>query len=190
MPESEQYLKISFLPNPARLMVLSRRAFRIYPAHPNGNLLYSLFFPTDLDGQDMDALGNRVFILAANTEEGYSRIYRWEENQADTLRLSDPYYLLRADSLGNRLWAARQNPDRDDIAVQLSLDGDDQGALQGQQFSFVSDLAVNPYDGSITVVDLTENILYLFGPDGRLISAARNAQGKKYIYRPVRVFIE
>lgn len=190
IPEGEDYLKIGFIGNPARLAVLSEQNFRIYPATFSGTALYLQSFPDGYRGQDFDNIGTRYFILAPAPAENRAIIYRWEGGPIDQISYEENYYRLRSDPAANALWIARDVPNSDDFVLQLSSDGIRQNALQDKQFKQVSDIAVNPYDGSVIVVDLPENILYLFRNDGALISEAKNNQGAKYIFQPIRVFIE
>ena len=92
------------------------------------------------------------------------------------------------DEILNVFYAAEDVASGDDRIVQLSPDGSRQFEIPG--FKFVVQIEINQFDRTVIVVDYLNNLISLFDREGNLISDSRNGDSSKYLYRPLRVYVE
>lgn len=150
----------------------------------------TLVFPGGYTGQDFAAASNKAYILCASSSAQNSIIYTIGNNFVieDTLNLGGIFYRLCFDEANQWFYAAQEIPAGDDFVVQLSLPGERQLQLGG--FKYIEQIAVNPYDRSLIVVDYTNNLVSLFDKEGNFISSSKDFEGRKYLYLPARVYIQ
>lgn len=147
-------------------------------------------FPEGYKGKDLDWVGNKAYILSASENEQKSIIHTVTSNfiVEDTLSLNGIFYKLCYDSQNHWFYAAEEIPGGVDKVVQLSTGGNRQLQLTG--FSYIEQIAVNPYDQTVIVVDYSNNLVSLFDKEGNFISSSRDIEGRKYLFGPGRVYVE
>jgi len=150
----------------------------------------TLEFPEGYEGKDLEVAGNKAYILSASGNEQKSIIYTVTANFVveDTLNLSGIFYRICYDSQSQQFYAAEEISGGADKAVQLSAEGNRQLQLTG--FTYIEQIAVNPYDQTVIVVDYGNNLVSLFDKEGNFISSSRDVEGRKYLFGPGRIYIE
>lgn len=147
-------------------------------------------FPAGYEGKDLELAGNKAYILTASENEQKSIIYTITSNFVveDTLSLSGVFYRLCYDDQNQWFYAAEEISGGADKVVQLSAEGNRQLQLTG--FVYVEQIAVNPYDQTMIVVDYGNSLVSLYDKAGNFISSSRDFEGRKYLYNPGRIYIE
>lgn len=147
-------------------------------------------FPEGYEGKDLDLVGNKAYILSASGSEQKSIIYTVTSDFVveDTLSLPGVFYKLCYDSQNQWFYAAEEIPGGADKVVQLSAEGSRQLQLTG--FIYIEQIAVNPYNQTVIVVDYSNNLVSLFDKEGNFISSSRDVEGRKYLFGPGRIYVE
>lgn len=150
----------------------------------------TLEFPEGYEGKDLEVAGNKTYILSASENEQKSIIYTVTANFVveDTLNLNGIFYRICYDSQSQQFYAAEEISGGADKAVQLSAEGNRQLQLTG--FTYIEQIALNPYDQTVIVVDYGNNLVSLFDKEGNFISSSRDVEGRKYLFGPGRIYIQ
>jgi hypothetical protein len=180
--DTADYFKICLLPQ-SRIAALSR--YRAILLNSSGNIYRTFIFDSSYTGQDLYYDHNTLYILATNFNISHSRIISYESssNQEDLIAVEGRYTILRKPSDKNYLWLGESLTSNSCRAVQLSLSGSRQLVLQNLSGN-LDDIAVNPYDRSIVLVQRYSGNIILFDSTGELVSHFNQ------LYDPIKVFIE
>ncbi|MCB0261331.1 MAG: hypothetical protein KDH97_12210 [Calditrichaeota bacterium] len=187
--EEDQYIRLAFDHARGRLYVLGEgRLISFDPEIPAGTR-QTFHFPPGFQGKDFDLRENIAYILSASENSLSSIIYTISDQViTDSLHTANYYYRIHYDEVGGQYYLAEENPGGDDLIVQLSPGGDRQ--IHSSGYKRIAQIAMNPFDRSVVIVDYLGSLLYLYDAGGNRISVSRAADGSELFYGPTRVYIE
>lgn len=175
----QEYIKLLLTPSQHLWVLGEENAFSF---REDGNLSTTISFPAQFKGMDMIVSGDTTFILIINLSLSSSRIILYDEStgQIDSLRLNGVFTLLRKPANKNYLWLAEYLGINNYQAVKLSLNGERLLSVSGMESIY--DIAINPEDYSIVLVQRYQDTIALYDSLGNRI--AINTK----IYDPIRAF--
>jgi DNA-binding beta-propeller fold protein YncE len=185
-----RHYRIKYFQRLNKLFVLGESQLLVISVDNNQYPGETLDFPPGYTGLDFDFANAKAYVLIASESGQQSAIYTINDQSAveDTLQLNGIFYRMCVDDLNSWFYAAEDVSSGNDKVLQLSYSGNRQIELTG--FKFVEQIAVNPYDRSIIVVDYSNNLLSLYDVEGNFISSSEDFEGRKYLSHPFRVFVE
>lgn len=139
--------------------------------------------------RDFDLVGTRTYLMASSADSiSWLMTMDSEAGTAlDTLLLDGEAYRIRFDWVNDWFYVAK-NTGEDHQILQLSMDGS--RLFQTGGFSFIEQIAINPFNRSIIIVDSGKSTVSLIDKLGRSISSTGDAGNNLLIYSPIRILIE
>jgi hypothetical protein len=187
---ADEFLKIAYSDADNWLYVLGKQSFIKLSAANPANVQSLISFPNSFEGTAFDFVDDLFYVLASSENEGKSNLYTVSLNTGlENIReISGFLYKIRFDGNLNVFYAAEKTASGESQVVQLSPEGSRQFELHG--FKLIEQIEINPYNHTFVVVDYSNDLISLFDFEGNFISESKNNAGSKYLYRPLRIFIE
>ncbi|GAB4337874.1 MAG: hypothetical protein Kow0037_21350 [Calditrichia bacterium] len=140
-----------------------------------GQLQKNIFFPTGFEGTDLRGQNGLVLAIAAGPEAHQTALLKIDDAQLQhTQKIMNGYFrLLRPLPGVDEFWAVENLPENSSRLVKLSPDGI--RLLELSDFDYILDLAVNPADFSLVIINAPPNYGYtreiqLRNEDGTLLN--------------------
>lgn len=181
----DDYVKL-YLSIPNQYLLILGRTMLLKFSLASSTITDSFPFAAGFIGQDLDASNDSIFVLTESTASNSSQIYKvsFASSGVNTTTVSGIYYRITVNSAGSEMYLAESIADAKDMVVKLSPQGT--RLLQLPNFESIEQIGLNPYDGSIVVVDRFGDQLVLYDSSGNEVS--RSSPDR--FYDPIRIYIE
>ncbi len=181
------YLRCQIHSGTRRLGILSETRFLLFSLDSRA-IVHQRNADSNFRYQDLEVTDKAVYLLASDVQEQQTQLITltpplWE---AAKRPLNGIFFEMAVDVSNQVFYLAQitdiRRPDENQRLVKLSFSGS--RLLEVDNFNFIADIKINPYDHSVVVVDRLRDRLSLINEEGKLISESIK------LYDPIRVHIE
>lgn len=190
LPPTPTHRKLQLDASAGRVWLLSETEISLIGADPPFFQQKVLNLPAGFTGKDMEFADGKAYVLATAENTQNSRLITVSGDLAveNTLQLNGNFFLIRYCRADQTFLLAEVVGNENERIVKLDLQGNRLFEVPG--FRLISDIAINPFDRSFAVADFLDNLVSSYTSAGQRISESRNEDGNKFIFQPVRIFIE
>ncbi len=190
LPSAQTYRKLQLDDTAGRIWVLSETHLSLLQADPPFSRLNELELPFGFTGKDMEVVDGKAYVLATAENTRSSRLITLSGDltEENTRLLEGDFFLVRYCRADQTFLLAEEVGNENERIVKLDVQGNRLFAVPG--FRLISDIAINPFDRSFAVADFLDNLVSSYTSAGQRISESRNEDGNKFIFQPVRIYIE
>ena len=184
---ADVYFQMTLQPEVRRMGILGESLF-LWLSLDSRAILLTHSLPDTLIYQDQTITRQTIYLLATVSGSRRTRLMTISppSGEIHSLWLEGIFHKIAVDADQRVFYLAEitdiRRPDTQQRLVKLSFNGD--RLLELDNFNFIADIQINPYDHSVVVVDRLNDRLTLIGADGKKISESIK------LYDPIRVHIE
>ncbi|NOX36518.1 MAG: fibronectin type III domain-containing protein [Calditrichaeota bacterium] len=181
------YIRMTLQPEARRMGILGESLF-LWMSLDSRAILFTHSLPETLSFQDQAITRDTIYLLATALQSQSTRLITLSPTTGETTDrwLNGIFHKIAVDNDQQVFYLAQitdiRRPDTQQRLVKLSFNGD--RLLELDNFNFIADIQINPYDNSVVVVDRLKDRLFLIRTDGKIISESIK------LYDPIRVHIE